>query len=354
MNYSYPILNKVFAAFLSKQPNLDSLHLIACQHLLEPQLEMFKQLISFGFKPQNILVIGKAYSANKEIVEELKALGIKASVPEFVPKSFDIQHAENCLNMLNTLPAGIKDIVILDDGAELVKIFSENQREVLFAVEQTSSGFRKLENLKLNFPVINVARSSIKLEQESPFIARLCFKRIEAYINDSKLQKPTVLVVGLGPIGEAILEIFKDEGLQVEGFDIKHGHSNLVGHIREIKPDIVVGATGFNIITEKDLDTLTPDHQFHFISVSSSDREFPVASFRKTNKIHEDIRYKNFVFVNNGFPITFKGNRYEGTPEEIEKTICLLGGSIVYGILYHSSLTSGLVDVPKELLDIIK
>ena len=353
MNYNYPLLDKVFATYGDHSDNLKTTYLVACQHLLEPQLEMFKRLIVFGFKPENILLLGKAYSVNKEIVSELNALGIDVRTPNFTGKSFDVEHRENCLAVLNSLPANIENIIILDDGAELIKVFAENHRKVLFAVEQTSSGFRKVENTALNFPVVNVARSDVKLIQESPLIARLCFERIQDYMRQTNLSKPSILIVGLGPIGEAISEIFKRNNFIVEGFDVKHGHSDLVGRIKELQPDIIVGATGSNIISKKDIESLTSNHFFHFISVSSSDREFPVSSFRKDNNVHSDILYKNFTFVNNGFPITFKGNRYELTPFEIEKTICLLGGSIAWGVTNNIYSLEGLVEVPVVLQNMI-
>ena len=353
MEYNYPLLNKIFNDYPSSIRDLSDVHLIACQHFLEPQLEMFKRLIEFGFNPQNIIVLGKAYSVNEEIASELRVLGVDARTPSFSGRSFDVEHQENCMAIVNSLPQFMDKIVILDDGAELIKAFIKNNRKVLFAVEQTSSGFRKLENTIIPFPVVNVARSSVKLVQESPIIARLCYERISQYIQNLNLNNPSVLIVGLGPIGEAVFEIFRQNNFVVKGFDIKHGDSDLITKIKDLRPDVIVGATGSNIISEDDLIRLVSDHVFHFISVASSDREFPVASFRKIDNVHADISYKNFVFVNNGFPITFKGKRIESTPIEMEKTMCLLGGSIIYGFKEDISSMSGFVDVPQELQDII-
>lgn len=350
--YSYPLLNSVFSLYSGKY-DLSNTHLIACQHLLEPQLEMFKKLITFGFKPENILVLGKIYSANKEIADELSSLGVKVKTPVFSGKSFDIEHSQNCIEVFNSIPSHIKNIIILDDGAELIKTFVDNNRKVLFAVEQTSSGFRKLENIITDFPIINVARSAVKLIQESPIIANICFERIKKYIEQNSLNNPSILLVGLGPIGTAVFEILSKNGINIQGFDIKHGHLDLVNKIKELKPDIIIGATGSNIISVDDLELLNSDHIFHLISISSSDREFPVYPFRRNNNVHDDIFYKNIIFVNNGFPITFKGNRFESTPIEMEKTMSLLGGSIAYGIKYDISSMKGFVDVPQELQDII-
>lgn len=219
MNYNYPLLNKIFSYYKDKKHNVENTYLVCCQHLLEPQLKMFELLIDFGFKPEKIIVLGKIYSSNTGVISEFKSKGIIVFQPTFSGISFDDEHSKNCKMVSDTLPNNAK-IIILDDGAEMIKTFS-NSNNILFAVEQTSSGFRKLENVDLPFPVINVARSDTKLIQESPFIARLCFERIAEYFVKEKVIQPSILVVGLGPIGEAILEIFKQNNFTTDGFDIK-------------------------------------------------------------------------------------------------------------------------------------
>ncbi len=350
MTYTYPLLEKVFS-HLEKASNAPQFYLVCCQHLLDAQLKMFEHLIGFGFDPKKIIVLGKAYSSNKEIISALSDLGITVVQPEFTGSSFDSEHKNNCKKIVELIPDDTSSI-ILDDGAELIKAFVESKKKVLFAVEQTSSGFRKLEKESLPFPVVNVARSSTKLVQESPLIARLCFERIKSYLSEKQIFKPSILVVGLGPIGEAILQVFKLSDFTVEGFDTKLGHDNLPAFIQKMKPDVIIGATGFNILEKRDIDTLLSEKRTYLISVSSSDREFPVAEFRKDRKIHNDVTYKNITFVNNGFPITFKGNRSELTPFEIEKTICLLGGSIAYGSI-HPFKGTGITNVPIELENLI-
>jgi UDP-N-acetyl-D-mannosaminuronate dehydrogenase len=52
------------------------------------------------------------------------------------------------------------------------------------------------------------------------------------------------MVIGLGPVGEAITEVFKEYELSVFGFDIKYGHTGLLDKIKEIKPQAIIGATG--------------------------------------------------------------------------------------------------------------
>ncbi|HRH55707.1 MAG TPA: hypothetical protein PK609_02470 [Candidatus Paceibacterota bacterium] len=213
-------------------------------------------------------------------------------------------------------------------------------------------GLESIENDCPEFPIYNVARSKTKLTQESPIIARQIVERITSYAETKSLENPKILIVGLGPIGEATFQIFASHHANVTGLDIETGKSELIEHLRTERPDIVVGATGTTLISSLDLKELEGSHTYHFISVSSSDREFPVAMYRNEEGTHEDVTYKNFVFANNGFPITFKGLRNELTPVEIEKTIALLMGSIFHGVL-HKTSGGGFVDVPDELQDLI-
>jgi uncharacterized protein (DUF1786 family) len=89
------------------------------------------------------------------------------------------------------------------------------------------------------------------------------------------------------------------------------------------------------------------------MSVSSSDREFPVSEYRRGEDVHADVRYKNFIFVNNGFPVTFEGLRNALTPIEIEKTIALLMGSVFQGVTNYPASHKGFLEVPEELQSLI-
>jgi hypothetical protein len=201
--------------------------------------------------------------------------------------------------------------------------------------------------------VVNVARSKTKLTQESPIIARIIYERIKTYIQNKGIKSPKFLIVGLGPIGNSISQILKEENCEVTGFDLETSKENIILYLKDKKPDIIIGATGIAILNEVDLVSLESDHKYHFISASSSDREFPVVSFRTNKNIHEDVIYKNFIFVNNGFPLTFKGNKYESTPLEIEKTIGLLMGSVFHGAVKGFNGQNGFVNVPDELENLI-
>lgn len=350
MEYTYPLLTKIIE---SLKPNIDlsDYYLVCCQHILGPQKKMFESFIELGFDPQKIIILGKIYSTNTEVLKELEQRQVKIRQPEFSNGIFDIEHRNNCLNLLDTIPADAK-CILLDDGGELIKVFSDAKRNIIFAVEQTSSGYGKLLDEEFNFPVVNVARSTTKLTQESPLVARHAVSRINDYLDKKGLINPLVLVVGLGPIGEAVSEVILESNYEVKGYDIKHGHTDLLQTINNYEPDVVIGATGNNILNKEDIQKFITERKLYLISVSSSDREFPVSTFRAKQGIHDDVLYNNIIFVNNGFPISFKGNRFELTALEFEKTLCLLTGSILYG-LTKTYTGKGLINVPKELEDLI-
>ena len=151
-----------------------------------------------------------------------------------------------------------------------------------------------------------------------------------------------------------------ESNVGVESVDIKNlkmgdqSYIDLLAIDKEVfsDPDVVIGATGNNILNEVDIKKISSKKKIYLISVSSSDREFSVSSFRSKQTIHDDVIYNNITFVNNGFPISFKGNRFELTALEFEKTLCLLTGSVLYG-LTKTYTEKGLVDVPKELENMI-
>ena len=71
--HSYPLLGHV--AKMYKEVGLGNVLLLACQHLLEPQLVMFKYLLGLGLQPHNCIIVGKNYSATAGVAQALPALG---------------------------------------------------------------------------------------------------------------------------------------------------------------------------------------------------------------------------------------------------------------------------------------
>ena len=366
-NHPYTLLQQTFDLFpISTNQDLSKTYIFACQHILEPQGKMFSMFVDFGVPQENIFVLGKIYSTSNAQLRELQENGFQVQQPAFdSSKSFDEQHKDNCealFRIFKKTVSGRSRVVVLDDGSGLLSVFNKNFESIskdieIVGVEQTSSGFRKLESEILNFPIINVARSAIKLNKESQFIAESCFEKIDSYIKDNNLSQNRFLIIGLGPIGQAFVDLLQKRNEEVFGFDTALGHENLIEKIKELKPNIIIGATGVTVISNEDVEILNSlGHKIHLMSVSSSDREFPVSNYRKENEldIHSDIVFKNVVFLNNGFPINFKGNRYEGAVAGIERTISMLLGSVLYLTKADiAKLPKNFIDVPELVTNIL-
>lgn len=359
-NYTYPLLHNILKEYESHRSDFKHVYLLACQHILTPQAKMFDLIHKFGIPKENIHIFGKVYSTNKVTLQNLIDSGFSVSEHQFRQDvSFDAQHEENCrkefLTFINKVKAHSR-IIFLDDGGMLLKTVHANFNLIpkntrVFGIEQTSSGFRKLEGITISFPIYNPARSKTKLIKESPLIAKIGYERIMETINYYSIN-PKILIVGQGPIGKSLYLRFK-KLYPTFTYDIANdGKKNIIDLILQNNINIVIGATGKNILDSRQIEPLNEKlkDKLFLISMSSTDREFETSYFRK-NKInlgiHTDILQGNIVLVNNGFPVTFKGNAFESTPREIEKTIGLLYRSVLESATTNQRI-NGFIDVPKK------
>ena len=198
-----PLLDYTSALF--KNTDFENVLLIAVQHILDSNYSMFEHLFDMGLKPQNTFLLGKCYSTNKETIEKFRKKGVYVSDGSFKfdsHLSFDSQFELIVKDLLKSVQGKVnfsdyEKVLLVDDGGYLVYVgnsFFKNFSNIL-AIEQTSSGYNKLKNEKLNFPVINVARSNAKLIYESPFIADLIVKKISSKLKELKLNPKTCLIV---------------------------------------------------------------------------------------------------------------------------------------------------------------
>lgn len=242
------------------QDHLEDVYLIGCQHILDSTFLLMKNLIQRGLKRENISLIGKCYSTSREIYDEFIDYGIDVceSSNEFnKTESFDKFFRNNVARFVDSrikdaFKSGAKTIVILDDGAEIIQYLNENydiesKKEIkILAVEQTTAGTNKLKNIKLKFPVVNIARSKAKLVLESPIIAERILDILEERLKENKLFPKKALIIGMGAIGSALYRSLQEKYI-VRGYDINSEKSDLSqGEIINIVKDydLIIGCTG--------------------------------------------------------------------------------------------------------------
>jgi hypothetical protein len=364
---SVDLMDQVTPVFATSRKDLSTTYLFACQHILRPREAMLNKIVGFGIPRQNIHIIGKIYSTNDRLLAELDTEGYSVHQP---PRdqtiSFDEQHRRNCEYLLRTCLNQVPDgsrVIVLDDGAMLLKVFNDNYdtfaaRVTVLGIEQTSSGFRILEQEKLHFPVINVARSDIKLRKETPHVAEVCLEAARQYFDQKKHKPERYLVIGLGRVGQEIYTQLQREGREVYGYDIALHSETALEKIKHCLPDVIVGATGQTSLSEDDIRSLaSSDYPLYLMSVSSSDREFSAMSFRKGDEVglHDDVVYGSVTFVNNGYPINFNNQNQPTSSDWIVRTICLLMGSVMYlaSLPNTSDLYNGFHDVPEGVADVL-
>ncbi|MFZ4649002.1 MAG: hypothetical protein ACOYMB_05265 [Patescibacteria group bacterium] len=326
-----PLLNAISESIMLKQADYQSICIVACQHLLTPQLAMFSCFIKLGIKAENILILPKAYSANKEVIEDPKNLGccvFEEAMNFNVRESFDSFHEKQC-SLIRVLASKKFNhscrLVVIDDGGALLKEFSKEKKfSNIYGVEQTSSGKNRLLTKELPFAVNSVASSTEKLSIETDYIIRHSLSRVKSYFSKYQIDKSKkILVIGKGPIGITMISVLIAEGYSCSGYDILDGK-----RISFATFDVIIGATGSQSVSFVDLSNLK--RGCHLISISSSDREFPNVEIRSNSTtgldIHDDFIHHDtgIHLANGGFPVTFKGLSFECWPLEMDVTMMKL------------------------------
>jgi S-adenosylhomocysteine hydrolase len=317
--------------------SLSNVLLIGCQHILETTHTMLRSLYDFGLNPKNIFLVGKCYSSNRSVWQEMHRDGIQVS---FLSFSFE-SHLTFDDQFYSILDQFLKDIlykvdlskfhriILIDDGGQFLtismKIFKNHKN--IIGIEQTTSGYEKIKFSPLPFPVVNVARSQVKLIYESPMIADTVIKKILKRMTVLKGNLKQILVMGAGAIGSSIYTVLKND-YRVQVYDKKEG-INLENHLQAA--DMIIGCTG---------EISIPFSKYKYIkkgcvlvSASSSDREFDAVHIRRKCKniksCHTDIEGERLILLNCGFPINFDGDKNSVAPEKIQLTRALLLAAIL-------------------------
>lgn len=302
-------------------PSLSRVKMIGVQHILETTHSMFRSLYKIGLKPENISIIGKCYSTSAEVYNEMLEDGIDISPASFAYDSyrpFDELFSEKVSNFLSSRLRDLNTnnydcIIVLDDGGKCIQYLANNisSSKSIIGIEQTSAGYEAIRFLSLPFPVINVARSPVKLNIESPMIAQAAAERLYFSLRNKGILPDRALIIGGGAIGQAMKERLSPE-MKISIYDQNPNISDISDLNRVLQSfSLVIGCAGKTSIS----------HQYHhllssgtvLVSVSSSDREFDAVYLRKlmlqNYSCHQDLQINDLFLINSGFPVNFDGAR---------------------------------------------
>lgn len=345
--------------------NLENTLVISVQHLCSTTEVLFDALLDLNLDPENLYVVGKCYSTNPEVLVRLRKKGINAlfSSSSFncsVP--FDVDFDRNVDEMIKQVISSndlfsFERIIILDDGGHLLERANALLPKGLpvVGIEQTSSGFNRMKDKHLPFPVINLARSWLKLEHESPIIISLVLRKLKEKLDqlDSNVNK--VLLIGFGVLGQKIHEILKDRYL-ISVFDAVPEKSTIAPD--EFKTrlgefDLIIGCTGSTSLKFEDFKYLKKP--VILASISSSDREFESFKFRKLKPVkncHSHVMIDGITLLNCGFPITFDEDYDSIDTDDFQLTRALILASVYQASVISQNLY-GFVPMEDELQHMI-
>lgn len=360
-NLQLPLVD--FLAANYKNLDFSRVKIIGVQHILETTHALFRSLYGLGLKPENVSIIGKCYSTCREVYEEMKKEGIYVSSASFAYNShtaFDDQFAQEIKQFLFSLKdtlisEDVDLIIVLDDGGKCITSLGKDLllAKPIIGIEQTSSGYQAIRSKKIDFPIFNVARSSIKLRLESPMIAQAAGERLFDSLKIRGLSPAQALVVGGGPIGQAMKKRLSTD-MDVTIYDPVQGLScerslDFPDCLREFP--LIVGCTGKTSVPHEFHSLIAPETAL--VSVSSSDREFDAVHLRRllqeNHCCHEDIIVRDFLLVRSGFPVNFDGERENIEPDLIQLTLALIMGGILEARLLPSTAPRRLLSLSSDL-----
>ncbi len=376
--------------------NLSDYAVIAVQHILKSNFQLFKWINILGVPFDRMYIVGKKYSTCPITTDFFKSKGIHVKIDLDISSKQSFHNGiqgydsrlsklvkNEMLKALNCIPNKAKRLLIIDDGAIAIQCANDLQKEINFipiAIEQTRFGskfIRSEKNGPLNFPVVNVAESNSKLILESPLIGKSIVNEIHHRLNTLKDHlkglSHKVLVVGYGNIGMAVSENFIKRGYEVfvsDNNETKKSKARSMG-IKVVDIDyglscsnLIIGCTGEEWFNNKHFNFLKEG--FILISGTSSDIEFQIVNLNKGQRhkielqksikespylnIHGDYKIlldnKSGWILNSGYPVNFDGRPDPIDPKSIQLTRTLMLAAVCQA--HMASNRIGLIEFNKK------
>ncbi len=395
-----PLLESVSESYsLEERRPFTNYKILVTQHLLGSTASLISMFERGGAKPEDIHIVGKAYSSHPNVVDGLSKRGYKISERVFdyeEDKPYDSTLEENIKTAVDNIVEetdfendNYKGLLI-DDGGKAIKMLHESYPGLIkhfVCIEQTSRGARALQNVELLTPVINVARSEAKTIHESPLIAHSMvtefMSSLKRWQDIIQLHDNRVFLLGYGFIGENVQQELSEQGFDISVYDpdpdkMKRAQAQnlpVVSNRSEAYPasQIIIGCTGNPSIPLEEFNDVRPGSLL--VNMASTDTEFSAWELRKKGKVvHEHTllsdrhRFSSssssplpwrslyrveegntyFYLANGGFPIDFSGSIDPIPPDKIQLTRALLLGAAIQAVDTHEQ---GLVDLDKSMQD---
>lgn len=370
---------------------------LACQHALTTQVDMFDALIAHGAEPSSIYVSSPPYSEDASVMDALATRGIRVQKNSFSdiaeqPSAYRLGEFERARNAaLETLvdrfakQARVTSgpILVLDDGGLLLRALHRKHPDLLHrvrAVEQTTRGLTELSRIDVKCPVKNVA-ASLGKEEEAPFIAESVLSSLVELFAEASIKSfidLPITLVGYGTVGSALAALCKSLGCRVTIVDKDETRRKQAAEQGFVTADtvqegaknarILLGATGHRSISRDELRHL-PDGCL-VASGSSAEIEIDTAFLARedaqlSRRVAGDAFFEEYglqvrpvdgvqtyflgdrriLLARGGRPVNFNRGPERIRPEKIQQTMALMfrGAVEVMGLS-----SPGVVDLERE------
>lgn len=352
---------KIFFETLPLENNLTKdLVAIVVTHLVA-DADNFLKIISSLFS--DLIIIPKKSSKTSEALKRYSKYGyvLEATREEILENP-----AEVIFN-LDTVIKGRK-FLIFDMGgyfSSLISLLNLRESQLIGIVEDTENGHIKyLSELRLskgcNFPIISVARSSLK-EPEDILVGQAIAFSIEKILRSNQLilVNKIILVIGYGKIGAGICQAMKGRGATVYFYDVDpirtvkglaSGFKTGQKDILIAGADLIISATGNKGLSRRDLNVIR-DGVYIFTATSSDDEfedclvTFFENQYSGTGSILVDDTNipKSVKFCNQGNPINFLDGAVVDRYIELVQAEMLLASNLL-----HASSAGRLIEINDE------
>ncbi len=361
-----PLLHLLLQHYLNGEQSqpLRKTAVVLVHHLLTNSAHLVTALLQLGVHPQNMVVVGKAYSTCNEVVEYIRSMNINYrdnTIPNSIGQysaSFlcDVRTAWS--DLLSTVHSDVDQYLILDHGgyaSALIPAHIAHHHKVI-RIAKTTSGLMYFEQHGFQpFPVIDMARSATKMLLESPLIANAVVEKSITALPKNAIDI-NIGIVGYGAIGQALthklasmghrcLMVYDDDATKFSGDNIVE-NVLCVDDLKTLFTEChyVFGCTGQDI-TKSHLDCFTQSKTDKcLVSCSSEDKEFlsllqHIESLNpcKDNNILVDIHHPTasgatIRILSGGFPVNFDHSGQSVPSEDIQLTRSLTLAAVFQAI----------------------
>lgn len=253
---------------------LKNIAIIWRDHFLEENIGLLNGFVEMGVDPRDIFALDKGDSTehHHEIWETFKKMGFKVDILDnalFDDNKEIIKAKKLIFDFIEEKKD--KKIIILDDGAIISTLLNDTyKKNVVGILELTEMGLRRIKGLTSEpiYPILNIAKTSLKRNITYVEIANSIFFRIIQLLGAEKLVGRKVILCGYGDMGEILADKLQKFGIRVVVYDPDimkliiasergfNTYDNIENAVKKENPFLIIGASGYRSITNEVINTL--------------------------------------------------------------------------------------------------